>query len=137
MDIDFHQGIQRLVRDLNHLYVSEPALHEQDFDWAGFEWLDFHDWESSVISFLRRGKEPGSEIVAVFNFTPVARRGYRVGVPLPGHWKEVLNSDSGHYSGSNVGNGNGVHAEAVPSHGRPCSLELDLPPLGVCVLKHA
>ncbi len=135
LGIHYHRGIQDLVRDLNRLYVSEPALHQIDFDWRGFEWVDFHDWENSIISFLRKGERPEDQILAVFNFTPVPRLGYRLGVPQPGFYREILNSDSAHYEGSDLGNSGGVHAEAIGSHGRPWSVSLNLPPLGALFLK--
>jgi 1,4-alpha-glucan branching enzyme len=135
LEIDYHHGVQRFVRDLNRLYVTEPALHQIDFEWKGFEWVDFHDWEKSVISFLRRGRDPGEEVLVVVNFTPSPREGYRVGVPAPGYYREVLNTDSGYYGGANIGNAGGVQAEQAASHGRPWSLSLNLPPLAVVVLK--
>jgi len=130
-----HQGIQRLVADLNRLYAAEPALHEVDFDWHGFEWIDCNDADSSVLSFLRRAKNPENFLVVVTNFTPVVREAYRVGVPAPGFYREVLNTDAGVYGGSNVGNRGGVQAEPVPWLGRPYSLTLRLPPLGTLFFK--
>jgi 1,4-alpha-glucan branching enzyme len=130
-----HRGIQRFVKDLNQLYRSEPALYEVDFDWSGFEWLDFHDSENSAISFLRRARNPGDFLVFVGNFTPVPRQGYRIGVPSPGFYREILNSDSEIYWGSNMGNTGGVWAEPTPYQGRPYSISLTLPPLSVLVLK--
>ncbi len=130
-----HQGIQRLVADLNRLYAAEPALHEVDFDWHGFEWIDCNDADSSVLSFLRRAKDPENFLVVVTNFTPVVREAYRVGVPAPGFYREVLNTDAGVYGGSNVGNRGGVQAEPVPWLGRPYSLNLRLPPLGALFFK--
>jgi 1,4-alpha-glucan branching enzyme len=135
LDIDYHAGVQRFVRDLNRLYVSEPALYEVDFQWQGFDWLDFHDWEGSVLSFLRRSHDGRREVVAACNFTPVPRIGYRIGVPSPGFYREVLNSDSSYYCGSNLGNKGGVLAEDSPSHGRRWSLQLNLPPLGIVLLR--
>jgi 1,4-alpha-glucan branching enzyme len=137
LGIDYHSGIQRLVRDLNRVYASEPALHQIDFDWKGFEWVDFHDGEKSILSFIRRGKEHGEEVLAVFNFTPVPHHGYRVGVPAPGYYREVFNSDSAHYAGSNLGNAGGLQSEDISTHGRPGSLALNLPPLGFVVMKRA
>ncbi len=131
----YHRGIQRLVRDLNRLYRSEPALHEVDFDHAGFEWLDPNDWEQSVVSFVRRGKDPGEFVLVVCNFTPVPRHGYRAGALVGGHYREILNTDSGAYGGSNAGNSGGVRAEPVPWQGRPFSLALTLPPLAAIFLK--
>jgi 1,4-alpha-glucan branching enzyme len=130
-----HQGVQRLVGDLNALYRSEPALHRVDFEWTGFEWLELHDWENSVLAFLRRSKTPGEEVVVVCNFTPVVREGYCVGVPSGGFYRELLNTDAESYGGSNVGNAGGEWAHPHPHAGRPFHLSLRLPPLGVLFLK--
>jgi 1,4-alpha-glucan branching enzyme len=132
---DSHHGVQRLISDLNHLYSAEAALHEVDFDWQGFEWLDANDGDNSVFSFIRRGKNPSDLIVAVVNATPVVREGYRIGVPHPGHYQEILNTDSAAYGGSNVGNMGGVKAEDQPHQGRQHSLQLTLPPLAAIFLK--
>jgi 1,4-alpha-glucan branching enzyme len=125
-----HHGVLNWVRDLNRLYRSMPALHELDFDPAGFEWIDFHDAGSSVISFLRKPRGAGPAVLVVCNFTPVPRLGYRIGVPRGGFWQERLNSDATCYGGSGVGNHGGVHAVREASHGRPHSITVDLPPLG-------
>ena len=130
-----HAGLKRWVKDLNRLYRTEPALHELDFDPAGFEWIDCDDSDSSVISFLRRGGGGGDLILAVCNFTPAVRSGYRLGVPASGFWKEILNSDSGIYGGSGQGNLGGCEAEPIPCHGRPYSLNLTLPPLSAVFFK--
>jgi 1,4-alpha-glucan branching enzyme len=130
-----HQEIQRWVKDLNHLYRMEPTLYELDFRPQGFEWLDFHDWEGSIISFFRRGKSPEQIFLVICNFTPVPRMNYRVGVPRGGYWKEVLNSDASTYGGNGYGNFGGMEATPVPFHGRYHSLSLTLPPLGVLFLK--
>jgi len=132
---DSHRGIQRFLRNLNGLYRSCPPLHEIDFRPEGFEWIDFRDVDSSVVSFLRRGKDPADILVCVFNFTPVVRESYRIGVPVPGFYREVINSDDAAYGGSNVGNGYGVEAETVPWMGRPFSVSLTLPPLGALFLR--
>ncbi|MEK7852039.1 MAG: alpha amylase C-terminal domain-containing protein, partial [Deltaproteobacteria bacterium] len=132
-----HQGLQRYVRDLNRLYQSEPAFYEVDFDYPGFEWLDFRDSEGSIISFIRRGKNHEDSLVFLYNFTPVARIGYRIGVPRGGFYKEVLNSDSDIYWGGNMGNFGGIWADEVPWHGQPFSLNLILPPLSTVVMKPA
>jgi 1,4-alpha-glucan branching enzyme len=124
-----HQGLQKWVRDLNHLIRTEKALHELDSEPAGFEWVDCNDAPMSVISLLRKGKSPRDTVLVACNFTPVPREKYRVGVPSGGYWKELLNSDGGEYAGSGLGNGGGVTAENVKQHGRPFSLELTLPPL--------
>jgi 1,4-alpha-glucan branching enzyme len=125
-----HAGVHRLVHDLNRLYRATPALHQRDFDGSGFEWIDHDDAQRSVLSFIRRGADPGRLIVVVVNFTPVVQHGYRIGVPQAGVYRERLNTDSEHYGGSNVGTRYGqVTAQDVPWHGRPHSLELTLPPL--------
>jgi len=132
-----HQGVQLWVRDLNRFYRREPAMHELDFDPEGFEWIDSADWEDSIISFIRKGKEKSAEdiVLAVCNFTPVPRYNYRVGTPVGGFWKEVLNSDAKEYGGSGCGNLGGVEAAPIPCHGRYHSLALTLPPLGTIVFK--
>ena len=130
-----HQQLRQLVRDLNHLYRSEPALHELEFDSAGFEWIDCNDADSSTVSFIRQAREAGEFVVVVCNFTPVPRLGYHVGVPAPGFYRELLNTDSMYYGGSNVGNGPGVETASQPHHGRPFSMVLDVPPLGAIILK--
>jgi len=131
-----HQGLQRWVRDLNALYRNEPALYLLDCEPAGFEWVDCSDAESSVISWIRKTPAGDSTILAVCNFTPVPRTGYRVGVPQGGMWREVLNSDAADYGGSGMGNAGGFDAEAIPCHGRPFSLNLTLPPLGIGMFKN-
>jgi len=129
-----HQGVQRLVADLNQLMRREPALHEVDFDYTGFEWIDTHNWEASCYAYLRKAKNPDDFLLVACNFTPVVRENYRLGVPRGGWYEEIFNSDSTYYAGSNVGNG-GVMAEGQESHGRPHSLVLTLPPLATIVLK--
>lgn len=131
-----HQGVQRLISDLNRLYRTEPALHELDCDPRGFEWVDANDADSSVYSFLRKSRS-GEHILIVLNATPVVREDYRIGVPFGGWWRELLNSDSEYYWGSGQGNAGGVMAEVVPSHGREFSLRLRLPPLGALFLKYS
>ena len=131
----FHQGVQQWVRDLNHLYKREHALYDLDFDSHGFEWMDFHDWENSVISFLRKGKRPNDMILVVLNFTPIVRTNYIIGVPKGGFWKELLNSDAKDYSGSGMGNSGGVEARQISCKGKEYSLSLTLPPLGILFLK--
>jgi glycogen operon protein len=119
---NWHHGVQRLVRDLNHTYRHHKALHELDFDPYGFEWLVVDDHERSVFIFVRRDKA-GNEIIVASNFTPVPRHGYRFGINQPGRWREELNTDSMHYHGSNTGNGGIVESEAIASHGRAFSLD--------------
>jgi 1,4-alpha-glucan branching enzyme len=130
-----HQGVQRFVQDLNRLYQNEPALYENDFEWTGFEWIDASDTDNSVLSFIRKAKSSDEFLVIVSNFTPVPRIGYRIGVPKPGYYREILNSDAAYYWGSNVGNDGGQAAEEIPGHGRPQSLSLTLPPLATIMLK--
>jgi 1,4-alpha-glucan branching enzyme len=130
-----HQGILKLVCDLNQLYRTEPSLHQVDFDWQGYEWLELHDWENSVLAFLRRAKNPDDSMVVVCNFTPVVRDHYRIGVPAGGFYREVLNTDAEYYGGSNVGNTGGVWAAPEPHAGRPFHLSLRLPPLAVLFLR--
>ena len=135
LEYEPHRGVQRLLGDLNRLYASEPALHEVDFDWHGFEWIDCNDADWSVLSFIRRGKKPDEVIVVVANFTPVVREGYRIGVPNAGEYREVLNTDAGLYGGSNTGNWGAVRTTAEPRLGKPHSLVLTLPPLAVVFFK--
>jgi 1,4-alpha-glucan branching enzyme len=130
-----HRGVQRLVSDLNSLYKAQPALHQVDFEWPGFEWLELHDWENSVLAFLRRSKTLGEEVVIVCNFTPVVRHNYRIGVPREGFYRELLNTDSEAYCGSNVGNQGGIWAQPEHHAGRPFHLSLTLPPLAALFLK--
>jgi 1,4-alpha-glucan branching enzyme len=129
-----HAGLQRLVRDLNHLYRRVPALHQRDTEAEGFEWIDCTDVEDSVISYLRKGRKQDEIAVVICNFTPIVRRGYRVGVPRGGLYIERLNTDSALYGGSDVGNAGRVMANEIKCHGRSHSVDLTLPPLAVIVL---
>ena len=133
LDYPLHQGIKKLVSDLNHLYRDCPALHQYDFDHNGFEWIDCHDSQQSVISFLRKSGD--QFVIVILNFTPVPRHDYRIGVPRAGTYCELFNSDSEHYSGSNVGNSSELHSEAMPWMNRDNSMKLILPPLGCVVLE--
>jgi 1,4-alpha-glucan branching enzyme len=130
-----HKGLQHLVRDLNGLYAREPALHECDNDPAGFRWIDCHDNENSVFSLFRRGRDPQEVVVFVVNFTPVLRKGYRIGVPGPGRYLEMVNTDAEVYGGSNLGNAGSITADPFPSHGWAQSVSLLLPPLSALFLK--
>lgn len=130
---DRHQGLQKLVKDLNHLYKKEKALFEHDFDSSGFEWIDCNDWEKSILCFLR--KTPGDDILAVCNFTPTPYHNYRVGVPADGFWAEILNTDSAYYWGSGMGNCGGAWSENILSHGRPQSISITIPPLSAVYFK--
>jgi 1,4-alpha-glucan branching enzyme len=135
LDDPAHAGLSRLLQDLNWHYHAEPALHECDFTPEGFRWIDCNDNENSVFSLVRFGRDHREPLVAIFNFTPVPRSGYRVGVPSPGRYAELLNSDSSVYGGGNVGNGGGVDSEPVKAHGFDQSVRLTLPPLGCLFLK--
>jgi len=130
-----HAAVQRWVSDLNRCQRAQPALHAQDFVHEGFAWVDFHDAEASVLSFLRRGREAQDLVLVVCNFTPVPRAHYRVGVPSAGYWQELLNSDATEYGGSGMGNGGGAHTQDVAAHGYAQSLSLLLPPLSALYLK--
>jgi len=130
-----HRGVQAWMEQLNRFYRSEPAMHVLDNDPAGFEWVDANDNATSTISLLRKSENPRDSVLVVCNFTPVPRTGYRVGVPHGGYWREMLNSDAREYAGSGMGNLGGVHAEEIPTHGRPFSLKLTLPPLAALFFK--
>ena len=130
-----HQGVQRLVGDLNRLCRELRALHQLDFEPAGFEWMDCRDAEQSIIAFVRYAREAGDLVLCVCNFTPVPRTGYRIGVPHPGFYREILNTDGHAYAGGNLGNGGGVASEPVPWHGQSQSVVLTLPPLGALWLQ--
>jgi 1,4-alpha-glucan branching enzyme len=134
LDYSEHKGVKTLVSDLNRLYRSEKALHDQDCQPQGFQWLIGDDSANSVYAYMRWSKD-GEPILVVANLTPVPRNGYRIGVPFSGLWAELLNSDAQTYAGSNLGNGGGVKAEEIKSHGQPLSLSLNLPPLAVLILK--
>ena len=131
-----HAAVQRWVAALNQAYASEPALHELDCDRSGFEWIDTHDAERSVLSFLRKARSNEDTIAVVCNFTPVPRSNYRVGVPYAGYWREILNSDANEHGGSGQGNLGGVETSPSPFHGRQHSVNLTLPPLGAIFLKY-
>jgi 1,4-alpha-glucan branching enzyme len=133
--IDLHRGMQRWVRDLNTVYRAEASLHQKDCEGGGFEWVDCGDAASSIVSLLRRGTRDDEAVLLVFNFTPVPRWGYRIGVPWGGEWMEILNSDASLYGGSGQGNLGGRHADGVSMHGRPCSIEIALPPLAMVAFR--
>ncbi|MEK6566061.1 MAG: 1,4-alpha-glucan branching protein GlgB [Bacteroidota bacterium] len=130
-----HEGIRRWIEDLNKVYWDEKALHEVDFHYSGFEWIDFTDSAGSIISFIRKSAENRSWMLVVCNLTPVPRQGYRIGIPEAGTYHEILNSDSSYYSGGNVGNAGEIRSDHIPHHRRENSLNLTLPPLGVLFLK--
>jgi 1,4-alpha-glucan branching enzyme len=130
-----HKALQRCLRDLLHLYQAEPGLHEVDFDWHGFEWVDFHDADGNIVAFFRRGRSPRDTLLVACNFSPVPREGYIFAVDQPARYREIFNSDSALYGGGNVGNGGFVEAVERPLHGKPCSLTMTLPPLATVILK--
>ncbi len=132
---DSHRQIQEYVKALNHLYVAQPALHQVDFSWEGFQWIDFHDVDNSIVSFFRRARDPNDLVVVLANFTPVPREGYRVGVPKPGFYREILNSDAACFGGSNLGNRGGLPSDPLPWQGQPHSILVTVPPLAVVYFK--
>ena len=132
-----HQGIQELVKDLNKLYKSQPALWRDDFEEYGFQWIDCNDNKNSVISFMRREKMTGEWLVIIANFTPEGHSNYRIGVPVSGYFEELINTDSSKYGGSNMGNMGGKFTDDWNIHGYDYSLDLSLPPLSVLALKHS
>ena len=135
LQYDYHRKLQTLARELNRLYRAEPAMHEVDFHWSGFEWVDFHDVDHSIIAFLRRAENPDDFLLFCCNFTPVPHPGYRFGVPVPGYYSEVFNTDAEMFGGSNMGNGAGISTEPINSHNRDQSILVTLPPLAVVVFK--
>jgi 1,4-alpha-glucan branching enzyme len=130
-----HRGVQRLLADLNRLHATERPFFEVDFEWAGFEWIDANDAAASILSFIRRARNPEDYVVVVCNFTPVLRLDFRIGVPGPGFYREILNSDSVYYEGSDAGNAGGVRAEPIPWNDRPWSIKLKVPPLAAIYFK--
>ena len=134
LEVDWHKGVQDLVRDINKTYQAQPALYQVDFDGAGFSWIAHDDGENSVFSFVRYAKDPQDQVIVLSNFTPVPRSDYRIGVPLPGRYAEILNSDAAVYCGSNAGNA-ATLTEDIPAHGHAQSLNLTVPPLATIYLK--
>jgi 1,4-alpha-glucan branching enzyme len=132
-----HEGVQRLIRDLNRLYRDLPALNEGDHHDKGFVWIEANDWQNSAVSFVRRARNPEDFVVVACNFTPVPRKDYRIGVPGTPGYREAINSDSEFYGGSNIGNGGFVATEPVPAHGFPSSIRITLPPLAGLILAPA
>lgn len=136
LEYEPHLRLQAWVRDMNAFYRAQPALYEQDYTQAGHQWIEANDAEQSVFSYMRFAKNPDDFLVIVCNFTPVLRHDYRIGVPKRGHYAELMNSDSEHYGGSNVGNYGGVDTDDIAWHKQPYSLRLTLPPLSIIILKH-
>jgi hypothetical protein len=131
----YHRGLQKFVQDLNKLYLAETALWKSDYDTDGFHWIDCTDHLNSVVSFLRQDGEHFNQLVVIANLTPVPRLRYKIGMPRPGKWREVLNSDAAIYGGSNMGNLGGVTAADKPWQSQPCSAEFILPPLSILVFR--
>jgi len=130
-----HRGVQTLMRDLNRTYRDEPALWEADVEPRGFQWIDANNSEGNIIAFMRIGPSSGRRVICVCNFSPVVRHGYKLGVPARGYYREMINTDSALYGGSNVGNAGGVLAKDSASHAQPCSISITLPPLAVLWLE--
>ncbi|MFD1095790.1 1,4-alpha-glucan branching protein GlgB [Salegentibacter chungangensis] len=130
-----HQQIQETLKTLNHIYKSEPALYEVSFEHTGFEWIDIHDAENSVICFIRKGKKAEESLVVICNLTPVPRENYRIGIPQNRAWKELFNSDLDKFGGSNTRNNKSLIPEDIPAHGQEQSISLTLPPMAVLYLK--
>ena len=135
LEFEPHRRLQALMRELNRLYRENPALYQVDFHYSGFEWVDFHDVNSSIIAFIRRAEDPNDFILVCCNFTPVPRQKYEFGVPVEGFYQEILNTDSELFGGSNMGNGGCVSSQLVPMHNRPYSIAVTLPPLSVVAFK--
>jgi 1,4-alpha-glucan branching enzyme len=137
LEANNHAGVQRLVRDLNLVYKNEPALHENDFDWSGFHWIDANDSDNSIFSFLRQGKSSDDFVIIISNFTPIVRQNYRIGLPAEGEYREIINTDLAVYWGSDVKNKGPLFTRQEKCHGRDYCLCLTLPPLATLILKRA
>ncbi len=135
LEFDKHKQLQKYVTDLNHMYVKESALWEDDFTEGGFEWINCTNAEASMASFIRKGKDPKNTVIIVCNFTPMPHYMHRIGVPYAGFYKEIMNSDAEIYGGSNVGNEGGLHTQEISWDGKPYCLDLKVPPLGMIILK--
>ncbi len=134
LDHATHRGVQLLIRDLNHLYNNRPALYQRDSVSTGFRWIIGDDATNSVFAFVRQGNDEADAVLVVCNMTPVPRVGYGIGVPRPGYWRELLNTDASVYGGSNMGNGGGVETQPNQMHGEAQSFYLTLPPLATVFL---
>jgi 1,4-alpha-glucan branching enzyme len=135
LQFGYHQGIQKLITDLNALYKSQPALYEKQFSPEGFEWINYSDHQNAVIAYIRKGEKTQQDLVVVCNFTEVVRADYRIGLPRKGKLTQIFNSDDTSYGGSGVGNAKAVKIEAEPWNGRDFSAAITLPPLGIAVFK--
>jgi 1,4-alpha-glucan branching enzyme len=137
LDLPLNRGMKSFMQQLNRLYRDEAGMHALDCDANGFEWVDCNDSQAGVVSLLRKSRNPADTMLVVCNFTPIPRMGYRIGVPRPGFWCELLNSDAKEYGGGGMGNFGGLDAEEISVHGRPFSVNLTLPPLACVFLKAA
>jgi 1,4-alpha-glucan branching enzyme len=135
LQFPMHSGLRLLVGDLNRLYRSEAALHHGEHNAANFEWINYHDEELNILSYVRKGGSSDQIVAVVCNFSPVPRTGYRIGVPRKGYWREIFNSDAASYGGTGRGNWGGVLTSPFALHGRDYSLALDVPPLGAVFLR--
>jgi 1,4-alpha-glucan branching enzyme len=135
LQYDFHKGIQELIKDLNNLYKNEPALYEKQFSYEGFEWNDLSDHQNCIMIYSRKGNKTKDTLLVILNMTPVPRENYKVGLFSDGKWKEIFNSDSQKYGGSNVINPNELKTKEDFYKGKSHSIQLTLPPLGAIVLK--
>jgi 1,4-alpha-glucan branching enzyme len=135
LEFDYHRKLQDLVRELNRLYRANPALYQVDFHYTGFEWVDFHDSDNSVIAFIRRAEDPSDFLLFCCNFTPIPRQRYEFGVPEEGFYEEILNTDSELFGGGNIGNGGVVSSRPIPKHDRKFSVVVTLPPLAVVAFR--
>ena len=135
LDYPMHKKTHEYVRELNRLYCREPALHEVDFQYEGFEWIDCNDTEHSIISFVRKGKDWRDMLIVVCNFTPAAHDHYRIGAPIDTVYEEIFNSDREEFGGSNVINSQPIQAEKVPYHQKPCSIVIRIPPLATIIFR--
>jgi 1,4-alpha-glucan branching enzyme len=134
LQYDFHKGVQEVVKDLNALYRGQPALYEKQYSHDGFRWIDYGDSENSVLTYIRKGNDSKDDLIVACNFTPVPRKGYRIGVPNTRQLKELFNSDDARYGGSGMVNGT-ARISKTPWHGFERSIQVDLPPLGVVIFK--
>ena len=135
LEYDMHKKMQMYVKDLNTLYRTEKAMYEIDYGFDGFEWINCEDNVHSIISFIRKGKDKEEILIFIYNFTPITHEHYRIGVPDYKHYKEIFNSDSAIYGGSNIGNCGGVRSEKIECNGRPYSIGIRIPPLAMLVFK--
>ena len=135
LENQMHKGVQDFVKDLNSFYKEAPALYDYAFEAKGFQWIDYSDNASSVIVFMRKGRNEDDTLVVVCNITPAVRGNFRIGVPLKGYWKEVVNSADSKYKGSGVTNGGRIRSTPVAFHGHDFSVNLTLPPMGISIIK--